>query len=99
MSIVDSYLTQTVTWERVTGTDEWGKPVTESSQVSARIESSNKLIRTVNGTEAVSRAKVLLLTPVEPGDWLLLPDGTRQQPLDVRVVAGLAGESHREVYL
>jgi len=99
VSLVASYLIHEITWERVTGTDEWGRPQSQVQQVPARVEASNKLIRTEQGTEAVSRARALTLAPVQPGDWVTLPDGTRQQPLDVRVITGLAGESHREVYL
>lgn len=99
MSLVASYLTHEITWERVTGTDEWGRPQVETQQVQARVDWRNKLIQTAQRTEDVSRACVLTLAPVQPGDWITLPDGTRQQPLDVRVISGLAGESHREVYL
>ncbi len=99
MSIAASYLTQTVTWEQVTDTDEWGKPTVTTQSVSARVEPANRLVRTREGAEIISRAKVLLRATVQPGDWLTLPDGSRQQVLDVRALPGLGGEEFREVFL
>jgi len=99
VSLVASYLTQTVIWERVLGYDEFARPIMDTQQIAARVEPANRLIRNREGAEVVSRARILTRAPVQPGDWLTLPDGARQPVLDARGFVGLGGEEYREVYV
>lgn len=100
MSLLASYFADAVTWERVLGTDEWGRDaVAPPETIAARVEPANRLVRDRQGQEVVSRARVLTEAAIAPGDWLTLPDGTRQRAIDVRVQVGIGGAEYREVYL
>jgi ketosteroid isomerase-like protein len=64
--MLDLYLTDTVTWVRVSEPDEWGtRSELARTPVKARVEKKTRLVRTFDGEEVASGASVLLAA--EPG--------------------------------
>ena len=97
--MIKGYLNQTATWHYVTGRNEYDEPQTSSKSINVRWEGKRRLVRSKDGQEVVSEARVFCIEDVKVGD--LLECGGRAWPvIAVSVIPGLDGaESHREVAL
>jgi hypothetical protein len=102
MGLMAGHMVHRITVQRQGAPDREGNRTPQTwTNVPARAEPSNRLIRTANGEEKPSRAFLATEFAVQVGDLITVPGETKAQSvLDVRPVSGLGGaEDHREVYL
>ena len=100
-NVITSYLGQTVSLERRTGSTTYGEPVwSAAATLPARVQQKVKMVRTTEGVEAISNAQVFLAagTAVSPGDRVALA-GVTYQVLSVIRGQGLDVETHVVAYL
>lgn len=97
--MIKAYLNQKAVWHRVIERNEYGEPITKARRIRLRWEGKRRLVRSVDGREVISEARVFCMALVCVGDRLEY--GGRVWPvIAVSVVPGLDGrESHREVAL
>ncbi|HHT47376.1 MAG TPA: hypothetical protein GX004_08880 [Firmicutes bacterium] len=99
--MIRSYLNQEAMWHRATGKlNENAEPVYAAPKtISVRWEGKRRLVRSKDGREVVSEARVFCIEAVQTGD--LLEYGGRAWPvIAVFIVPGLnGGINHYEVAL
>jgi len=99
--MIHSYLNQEAVWHRATGgLNENAEPIyADPKTISVRWEGKRRLVRSKDGREVVSEARVFCIETVQTGD--LLEYGGRAWPvIAVFIVPGLSGEiNHYEVAL
>ncbi len=95
--MIEGYLNKRAVWKRKTGSNEYGEPSTSSKSIKVRWEGKLRLVRSKDGREVVSEARVFCVEAVQAGDEL--EHGGRRWPvIAVSTVPGLDGaENHREV--
>lgn len=93
------FLTEDATWRRMVAQSSNGylDPVTQDVPIKVRWEDKVRLVRTPQGQEVVSMARVFTKAAVEPGDRLVY-GGRELTVLAVATVKDLGGiERFREV--
>jgi hypothetical protein len=93
-------MTQTIVWEQRTGTDEYGQGVFGAGQnLTCRIVSKERGVRTVDGGEAVSTTTIYVLGDygITSVDRVTLPDGSQPVIVDVKSYPDENGPHHQEV--
>jgi len=98
--MIKGYLNQTAIWHRATGRrNEYAEPETRSKEIKVRWEGKRRLVRSNDGREIVSEARVYCTVPVSPGDYIEF--GGRKWPvISVSSIPDLDGnEVFKEVAL
>lgn len=90
--MIEGYLNQRAVWKRKTGSNEYGEPVTKQKSIKVRWEGKRRLVRSKDGREVVSEARVFCAEAVQAED--LLEYGGRAWPvIAVSETPGLDGET------
>lgn len=97
--MIGRYLSQTATWRRRTGQDEYGKPTFAAGEtIACRWEWKRRMVRTLSGDEAVSEGRAFTVAAVNAGDVLVDPAGRAWAVISASPQYGLDGaELFREV--
>ena len=97
--MVGIYLTDTITWVRAAGVDQWGTPLTPvSASISARVDWRTKLVRNFAGEQVVAAGSVLVGDKPGHNDNFII-DGAAHVLIAIHEKKLFAAVSHYEVWI
>lgn len=97
--MIGAYLTDTVTWVKDGGTDQWNTPLAPTTvSVKARVKDATRNVLNFAGEEVVSDGEVLVRDKPGQEDKFDLGDGVKRRIVAIHAVKGFT-LSHYRVYL